>query len=137
LTNPVVVNKRLGKLREYVKLLRILRDRPRQLFETDPFLYGSAERYIQLAIQVVLDIANHIVADDRLGQTEEYRDAIRLLGEHGYIPPDLTERLLPIAGLRNILVHDYLDIDREKLFGVLQHNLGDLEEFARHIAARL
>jgi uncharacterized protein YutE (UPF0331/DUF86 family) len=31
---------------------------------------GNVERYLQLAIQVVLDISNRVVADDRLGAVE-------------------------------------------------------------------
>jgi len=65
LTDPVLIAKRLGKLREYVSLLRMLRSRPLEDFIKDPFVIGNVERYLQLAIQVVLDICNHIVADDQ------------------------------------------------------------------------
>jgi uncharacterized protein YutE (UPF0331/DUF86 family) len=137
LTDPVLIAKRLSKLREYVSLLRILRERPQEEFIKDPFVIGSVERYLQLAIQVVLDICNHIVADDRLGLVEEYRDAIRLLGQGGYLDPDLTKRLIPMAGLRNILVHDYLEVDRERLRVLLQDCLEDFERFAIQIGKLL
>jgi uncharacterized protein YutE (UPF0331/DUF86 family) len=133
LTDPVLIAKRLSKLREYVGLLRILRSRPQQDFIKDPFVIGNVERYLQLAIQVVLDICNHIVADERLGLVEEYRDAIRLMSQGGYLDPDLTNRLTPLAGLRNILVHDYLDVDRGKLHALLQDCLEDFEQFAIQI----
>jgi uncharacterized protein YutE (UPF0331/DUF86 family) len=137
LTDPVLITKRLGKLRDYVGLLRVLRDRTREDFVKDPFVIGNAERYLQLAIQVVLDICNHIVADDRLGQVEEYRDAIRLLGQRDYLDPGLTQRLLPMAGLRNILVHDYLEVDRARIHALLQDCLEDFEQFAIQIGKRL
>ncbi len=137
MTDPLLIAKRLSRLREYVRLLRILRTRPQEDFIQDPFVIGNVERYLQLAIQVVLDICNHIVADDRLGAVEEYRDAIRLLGQSGYLDPDLTERLIPMAGLRNILVHDYLDVDRGRIYSLLQNCLEDFEQFATQIGARL
>ena len=137
MTDPVLIGKRLRKLREYVVLLRRLRSRPREEFIEDPFVIGNVERYLQLAIQVVLDISNHIVADDRLGAVEEYRDAIRLLGQSGYLQPDLAQRLIPMAGLRNILVHDYLDVDRGKIYILLQDCLEDFEQFAIQIGRRL
>jgi uncharacterized protein YutE (UPF0331/DUF86 family) len=77
------------------------------------------------------------VADDRLGEVREYRDAIRLLGENGYLQPDLTERLAPLAGLRNVLVHDYLDVDRGRIYSLVQDRLGDFEEFAAQIGRLL
>lgn len=137
MTDPVLIAKRLRKLREYVGLLRILRGRPLEEFIEDPFVIGNVERYLQLAIQVVLDICNHIVADDRLGAVEEYRDAIRLLGQSGYLRPDLAQRLAPMAGLRNILVHDYLDVDRGRIHTLLQDCLEDFEQFATQIGQRL
>jgi uncharacterized protein YutE (UPF0331/DUF86 family) len=137
LTDPVLIAKRISKLREYVGLLRILGGRSREEFIQDPFVIGNVERYLQLAIQVVLDICNHIVADDRLGPVEEYRDAIRLVGQGGHLEPDLTQRLIPMAGLRNILVHDYLEIDRGRLHSLLRDCLEDFELFATQIARRL
>ena len=137
MTDPALITKRLNKLREYVGLLRILRRRPQEDFIKDPFVIGNVERYLQLAIQMVLDICNHIVADDRLGSVEEYRDAIQLLGQGGYLDPDLTQRLIPMAGLRNILVHDYLDVDRRRIYTLLQDCLEDFEQFAIQIGNRL
>ena len=100
-------------------------------------MYGNAERYLQLAIQCVLDIGNHILADRKLREPEEYRDIVKTLGDHSLISPDLTERLIPLVGLRNILVHDYLDIDRPRLYDALQAELEDLEEFAKQVAKLL
>lgn len=38
-------------------------------------------------------------------------DAVRLLGEHGAISPELAARLRRAVGLRNVLVHDYVAVD--------------------------
>jgi len=137
LTNPLVLSKRLGKLREYVELLKKLREQPRDRFISDPFIAGNAERYTQLAIQVMLDIGNHIVADDKLGEVSEYRDILTILGKAKVLPHELVERLLPLAGLRNILVHDYLEVDRAKLYDALHGGLHDFEEFAKHVSKLL
>ena len=77
------------------------------------------------------------MADERLGAVEEYRDAIRLLGRSGYLKPDLAQKLIPMAGLRNILVHDYLDVDRDRIYNLLQDCLEDFEQFAIQIGQRL
>lgn len=42
-----------------------------------------------------------------------YRDAFRRAGEEGLIPADLAASLADAAGLRNVLVHLYEDIDYE------------------------
>ena len=137
MVETLVITRRLIKLREYVGLLKTIRREPRERFTTDPLVYGNAERYLQLAIQCVLDIGNHILADRKLREPEEYRDIVKTLGDHSLISPDLTERLMPLVGLRNILVHDYLDIDRPRLYDALQAELEDLEEFAKQVAKLL
>lgn len=137
MTNPAVVSKRLAKLREYVEVLKRIRSEPRERFVSDPLVYGNAERYTQLAVQVMLDIGSHLVADNRLGDVSEYRDIFRVLGDAEYIPRELAERLMPLAGLRNILVHDYMDVDRNRLYDSLQGGLRDFEEFAEHVARLL
>ena len=62
-----IVDARIAKIREYIALLRrIYRQSDEKTFIKDPLVYGNAKRYLQLAIQCVLDISNHIVADLRL-----------------------------------------------------------------------
>ena len=62
-----VIQARIAKIREYVALLRRIRGlTDEEHFLKDPLIYGNAERYLQLAIQNVLDISNHIVADMKL-----------------------------------------------------------------------
>lgn len=50
------------------------------------------------------------------------------------IPRDLAERLEGMGGFRNILVHDYLDIDRHIVYQTLQDNLDDIRDFAAAVA---
>jgi uncharacterized protein YutE (UPF0331/DUF86 family) len=42
-----------------------------------------------------------------------------------------------MAGLRNILVHDYLEVDRARIHALLQDCLEDFEQFAIQIGERL
>ena len=68
-------------------------------------------------------------------QWEKPRDAygaVEMLGKVGVLPRELAERLSPIAGFRNILVHEYLEIDwNEVLRNLLR--LEDLYNFMEHV----
>ena len=50
---------------------------------------------------------------------------------------ELARRWTRTIGFRNILVHNYLEIDRNIVFDVLQENLGDFEDLARAFSAYL
>jgi uncharacterized protein YutE (UPF0331/DUF86 family) len=50
---------------------------------------------------------------------------------------DLAQRLIPAAGLRNRLVHDYEAIDPSRVHAALPIALRDLSELAEALAARV
>ena len=133
-----VVDARIAKIREYVALLRkIYRQNEEKALLKDPLVYGNAERYLQLAIQCVLDISNHIVADLRLNLPADNRELFEMLAAHKVLPKSLSARLTSMAGFRNILVHEYLEIDRKRVFSALENDLGDFEKFIRAVSKLL
>lgn len=134
MVRPEVVRKRLTKLDEYLSILHGLQKYTFSEFIEDPEHYGSAERFLQLAIEAITDLGNHVVADLRLGVVNWYSDIPTILAEHQYIDTELRERWIQIIGFRNVLVHDYLDVDRKIVYEVLQHRLGDLETLRKVFA---
>jgi uncharacterized protein YutE (UPF0331/DUF86 family) len=125
--------RRLSKLNEYVQLLEKLRSHPKQSILNDPFIYGNVERYLQLAIQSIIDVSNHILAERNINGIVDYRDMLQRLGKEGILTPEFAAKIAPMAGLRNILVHDYLEIDRAKLYDILIEHIGDFKEFGKQI----
>lgn len=134
MVRPEVIHKRLEKLDEYLAILHQLQRYSYDEFIGNPERYGSAERFLQLAIESLNDLGNHVVADDGLGTVDWYSDIPRRLREAGLINPSQEETWIRMIGFRNILVHDYLKIDRTIVFRVLQDNLGDLEALRRVFA---
>jgi len=61
----------------------------RKVFLAYPEHYGSAERFLQLAIEAITDMGNHVVAEEELGVVNSYADVPALLGEKGYIDTQL------------------------------------------------
>ena len=133
-----VVRARIAKIREYVALLRKIRSLADEAhFIKDPLIYGNAERYLQLAIQAVLDISNHIVADLNLSLPADSKELFDLLAAHKLLPPALSKKLVSMAGFRNVLVHEYLEIDRRRVYRVLSEDLGDFEKFIKAVTKLL
>ena len=133
-----VVQTRMAKIREYVALLKRIRGlADERAFVRDPLIYGNAERYLQLAIQAVLDVSNHIVADMNLSLPADGGDLFSVLAKHKVLPVRLSKRLAPMAGFRNILVHEYLEIDRHRVYRVLEDDLGDFERFVQAVSKLL
>lgn len=92
---------------------------------------------LQIAIQAALDVASHIVSDDRLGEPSSNRALFELLVKWGWLPGDLAAPLSEMVGFRNILVHGYQAVDPRIVRDVVEHRLDDLEGFVRAIRTRL
>jgi uncharacterized protein YutE (UPF0331/DUF86 family) len=131
------LRKRLNRLDECLSILRGLKRYSLPEFIENPERYGSAERFLQLSIEAVTDIGNHLVADLELGTVNSYRDIPALLTAAGHLPKELEEKWFLMIGFRNTLVHDYLEIDRTIVHDVLHHHLEDLEAVRQVLAGFL
>ena len=129
-----VIRKRLNKLDDYLGILNGLQRYSFQEFIENPEYYGSTERFLHLAIEAVIDLGNHVIAELELGTVNWYSDIPKILAAKGYISEELKDRWIRMTGFRNTLVHEYIDIDRRIVFDVLHNNLQELEELRRVFA---
>ncbi|MFO7982658.1 MAG: DUF86 domain-containing protein, partial [Desulfuromonadales bacterium] len=95
------------------------------------FIHGTAERNLHLTIECMLDIGNHVISDRGYPKPESYADIFRILADRDVIPRDLCEELVGMAAFRNLLVHDYLRLDREKVYHILGEKLPVLKNVAQ------
>lgn len=137
MVDEAVVRDRLGTLRTNTRRLEGIVEAGRDRFVRDEDLFLKAERCLQLCLQAILDIGTHILAAETLDRPAGYEDVIPALGRAEMLAPGLVERLAGAAGLRNILVHDYLRIDLGLLFDHLTSGLGDFADFAAAVEQRL
>ncbi len=132
MVSPDVVQKRIRLLEGYLKKLHAIRQR----INLDSFLADSdtqdiVDRNLHLAIESVLDIGQHIIASSGWRAAEEYAGIFTTLEQHGVISKELLTRVHGMAGFRNLLVHEYTEIDHFQVFQVLQDHLDDLNDLAR------
>lgn len=123
------VERRLHHIGIQVGALRDIAERGRDSFMTDELVRTAAERFLQVAIQAAADVANHILAEDSDLTPDDYGAAFVALAKLGVIDQELAERLRAAAGLRNVLVHLYLDVDPDRVWEAIE-SLDDLEAFA-------
>jgi uncharacterized protein YutE (UPF0331/DUF86 family) len=135
MTDPQLVQKKLATIETSVTDLRRLA-RP-ELLDSDIKERRFVEHTLQLAIQAALDVASHIVSDDRLGEPATNRQLFELLERAGWLPPQLAGSMREMAGFRNVLVHGYDVVDLGVVRDVLGHRLEDLHDFVAAIRSRL
>lgn len=89
---------------------------------------------LQLAIQICLDIGNHIIADESWEIPNSLGDIFFILYRHKVISSKMAETLSSMAGFRNLLIHEYEQISIEKVYDILRHRLGDFDTFCKELA---
>jgi len=136
--NREILQKRIEKLNEYLDFLNNIKTNyDKKEFKSSKKVYASTERFLHLSIEALLDIGNHLIADQNLGKVNNYSDIPLILFENNYLSEELKELFIKIIGFRNILVHDYLDIDLDIVYQILDKKLKDLEEIIKIFAKYL
>jgi uncharacterized protein YutE (UPF0331/DUF86 family) len=123
------IERRLDRLNECLQKLEPLRDKTLNEFLADGYLRDIVERNLEVAAQCCIDISNRIISLENAPRPRDSYESLLRLGEIGILPIDFARQIAPLGGFRNILVHEYLEIDWQEVFDNLQH-LADLMKFA-------
>jgi uncharacterized protein YutE (UPF0331/DUF86 family) len=124
-----LVSRKLSRLRGYLDELRLSQDITWRKYQSDLRTRAFVERYIHLAIEEVIDVANHLVSSSQWREPTSFRDLFSILAQHGVIPDDQLLTYQNMASFRNMLVHRYESIEDEVVFGIFKKRLGDFDLF--------
>lgn len=135
MTDQELLFKKLGQIELYLRQLVEFGDPAR--IESDLRVQRFVEHTLLMAVQATLDAASHIVASERLGEPNANRQLFELLAEAGWLEASLAERLIQMAGFRNILVHEYAEVDLAIVRDVAENRVEDLVQFIEAVRRRL
>ena len=133
MVNASKVEGLLRNLATYVGYLQKIAQTERETFLKDSDKVGAAKYYLQVAIEVCLDLGNHIISAERYRPPKDYRDVFAVLNENRILPTDFTATLRQMTGLRNLLVHLYWEVDDEQIYDDLQHHLSNFDRYVQYI----
>lgn len=131
-----VLATRLRRLQGFVESLRVLLPVSRDAYLADDRLQGFVERRLQLSIQACMDIASYLVGQLRLSAPDNAGNIFQVLAREGVIERELGAWMAGMVRFRNILVHDYLDVDSDRVYEHFANELDDFDKFARQIIGR-
>jgi uncharacterized protein YutE (UPF0331/DUF86 family) len=120
---------RLARLDSFLALLEDVRAGGSERYLADLDTRLRAERALQLALQITIDVGAHLVSEVGAPPPSDYRGVFSSLRDAGLIGDELASRLGDAAGLRNLLVHGYAELDDRQVWRALER-LDDLRAFA-------
>lgn len=127
------IKDKIKEIENYLnELLEII---PRNLNEYRELKTRAAcERYFEVIIEAVVDLAFLIIKDKKLKIPEEDKEAFDVLVTESIISEELARRLKDAKGMRNLIAHEYGKVDDEIVFNAITEELEkDAREFIRAI----
>ncbi|MGH2633259.1 MAG: type VII toxin-antitoxin system HepT family RNase toxin [Tepidiformaceae bacterium] len=126
------IESRLEKLDDCLNRLEAIRTVSRAEFLSDPDLQDIAARRFEVAGQCCIDLALRIISLEGAPRREGGQESLLALGQMGILHEELAQRVAPVAGFRNVLAHDYVDVDWTVVHAHLSE-LGVLWAFAQSV----
>lgn len=97
----------------------------------------ATERILQLIVDEIIDINNHIIRYSNLSVPDDFQGSFMILSDNKILPEDFAGRIAPVVGVRNRLVHRYEKIDLNILLDAVRKNKEDFREYVKYIFAFL
>ncbi|OEF95945.1 type VII toxin-antitoxin system HepT family RNase toxin [Desulfuribacillus alkaliarsenatis] len=133
MVNSELVKRKIAYIDECIKKINKYSNYTYQQFAQDDIVQDVVEYNLFQAINLMIDIAQHVVTDGDLGKPEKLSDGFEILFAKKYI----TERQLftykNMVGFRNIIAHQYTSLDKKIVYTAMNEKVKDIKEFVSFV----
>jgi len=99
---------------------------------------AACERYFEKIIEACVDLAFLFIKEYKFKIPEDDENSFIILFQNNIISEELSKKLRNAKGMRNIIIHEYGEIDDEKVFNSIKEELEkDVDNFLDNIKNRL
>ena len=137
MSNIKTIENKISSARKYSNILKRYKGFTKEKIRANTDIRGAVERYLYLETQAAIDLAEAVIAHKNFRKPTTMSEAFYILNEEKIISGRLTEKLARMVGFRNVLAHDYEDIDYDIVYAVLQKGLNDIELFLKAVSKKL
>ncbi len=133
MVNQELVRRKLSKLIQYLEELESIKNYTFQEYLDNHFIRRTAERLLQLIVEVATDINGHIIVEKGHLPPKNYYESFIFLGDLGVLNKSFARQLAPSSGLRNRLVHEYEEIDDKIVYDSIDTALKNYKKYVKEI----
>ena len=133
MTSFAVIENKISSVRKYLGILERYKKYSREEIESSIDLRGALERYLYLVIQATIDLAEAVISYKNIRKPSTLSESFVILEEAGIIPSRLMKSMVRMTGFRNVVTHDYEELDYDVVLDILHSNLPEIEEFSKKV----
>ena len=101
---------------------------------SDYIKHKALERITEVIINEAVDINQHIIANSNNKDFSfDYKKSFTILGDMKILPSEFAQKISLSVGLRNILVHQYRDLDEKIFFDSIPDCISQYTEYCQYI----
>lgn len=133
--NPAFIHRKIKLIQEDLSKLEPLTHLSFDTVAKDPMKYGAAERYLERIITRAIDVNRHLIAELGNGSetTRTYEDSFLRLADLKIYPEKFAHVIAPSAGLRNVLVHEYDEVDKRLVYKSVGMALSEYAKYCGYL----
>lgn len=129
MNNINVVENKISSVRGYLIILENYKKYSSEEISKDITLKGAVERYLYLVTQATIDLAQAFLSFKGFRKPESAAETFEILCERKIIDDNLKISMMRMTGFRNVIAHDYADLDNLIVYDVLQNKIEDIKNF--------
>ncbi|BBP42829.1 type VII toxin-antitoxin system HepT family RNase toxin [Thiosulfativibrio zosterae] len=135
--NDVLLNKKVSIERCIQQIQNYYHLESELPFQQDYMKQDAIAINLQRIAELAIDMAAYLIKREKLGLPQDSKDHFRLLEKAQIIPQELSQKCQNMVGFRNILVHEYQELDLDLMQDVIEHHLTDLIDYSDFILKRV
>jgi uncharacterized protein YutE (UPF0331/DUF86 family) len=138
MVRPEFVERKLQLIAEELGKLTRFKDDTYDELVGDEVRLAAVERILERIVLRAVDVNEHLIGalasgDEGKSTRLTYRETFLKLADYGVLAPDFADRIAASAGLRNILVHEYNDVDHRIVHASIRTALEDYATYVEVI----
>jgi uncharacterized protein YutE (UPF0331/DUF86 family) len=137
LVDKALILRKISEYETYQKQIGEFSDITSENYKGNWKTQRIVERTLQMMVETCVDIANHIITDAGMRVPLSYADTFKVLSENNIIDRELFSIMEKMAKFRNIIVHQYEEVDAEIVIAILKKHLPEFERYKEAVLAYL
>jgi uncharacterized protein YutE (UPF0331/DUF86 family) len=136
MVNPSVITKRVEQIERHIERIRPFVSLSHDAFLKDTVAQDVVEYNLFQIVNHLIDIFQHTVVDEEYGFPETAYEAAQILFEKGILSKEDVEVFKQMVGFRNVVGHDYINVDKEIVYRILAHGEKEIRALLTRIVSR-
>lgn len=134
MVDHLLINKKISVIKEHLNFLDAnKKNMTAQNIKKNFSLRLEVSYSLQTLIQACIDICTHLASDEEWELPDNAGQAFKIALRHKVISSKVSEELQNAVRLRNVIVHQYDELDEKIIEDVIQHRLSIFEIFLQEL----